>query len=329
MGRITGALGEAVMTAKKTPVALFTYNRPDHTGRLLDSLSRCHRLDEIQLTIYCDGAKSEADRASVEASRTLVQSRAALFKAELVERPEHLGLAKSIVAGVSDLCRAYGRVIVVEDDLVLSPDFIDYMLQALDRYQDAPQVYQVSGFMFPIDLPATTDAIFLPLTTTWGWATWARAWQRFEWQPTGILDALDDPAVQRQFDLKGTYPYTAMLRDRLAGRNDSWGILWWWTVFQKRGIVLYPKESLVVNEGFDGSGVHCGNRTNSGNRAYSVGREMNRPFLFPSDMTTDEVVLGEVIKHMGMKVGSTGRVFGRQLLSKLAKYFAATGSESR
>jgi hypothetical protein len=317
------------MTVQATPVALFTYNRPDHTGRLLDSLSRCHRLDDIQLTIYCDGAKSEVDRASVEASRTLVRSRAGLFKAEIVERPENLGLAKSIVTGVSDLCRVYGRVIVIEDDLVLSPDFLDYMLQALDRYQDAPQVYQVSGFMFPIDLSATTDAMFLPLTTTWGWATWARAWQRFEWLPAGTLDALKDPAVQRRFDLDGSYPYSAMLRDRLAGRNDSWGILWWWTVFQAHGLVLYPKESLVVNEGFDDSGVHCGNRPNSSNRADFVVREMDRPFLFPSDMTTDEVVLNAVIKQMGMKAGSTGRLFGERLLSKLAKYFAATGSESR
>jgi hypothetical protein len=318
-----------IRPGRRTPVVLFTYRRAMHAQRACASLSRCRRLDECQVYLYCDGPNGDEDRAAVEASRRVVREWAPKLRGDVIERPENLGLAKSIVAAVSDLCRVHGRVIVIEDDLVLSPDFLDYMLQALDRYQDAPQVYQVSGFMFPIDLSATTDAMFLPLTTTWGWATWARAWQRFEWLPAGTLDALKDPAVQRRFDLDGSYPYSAMLRDRLAGRNDSWGILWWWTVFQAHGLVLYPKESLVVNEGFDDSGVHCGNRPNSSNRADFVVREMDRPFLFPSDMTTDEVVLNAVIKQMGMKAGSTGRLFGERLLSKLAKYFAATGSESR
>src|SRR5690349_10933969 len=119
-----------------TPLALFTYNRPQHTQRALSALERCSRLEECDLHIYCDGAKHRTDEAAVVSSRQVVREWAARFGAAVFERTENLGLARSVVAGVTDLCDRYGRAIVLEDDLVVSPDFLNYMLQALDRYQD-------------------------------------------------------------------------------------------------------------------------------------------------------------------------------------------------
>ena len=184
------------MTA--TPIALFTYNRAEHTARVLNSLANCARLDECSLHIYCDAPKREEHAAGVEASRDVVRAEAPKFGATVIERDVNFGLARSIVEGVTDLCDRYGRVIVLEDDLVLSPSFIDYMLQALDRYADEANVYQVSGYMFPIMQPEDTDAFFLPLITTWGWATWRRAWQIFDWDASGALERLKDPSLRRR-----------------------------------------------------------------------------------------------------------------------------------
>lgn len=243
-----------------TPIAVFTYNRPEHTRRALTSLSRCARLDECPVYVYCDGARAPNHMARVDATRQTVRAWAAEHQATVVERPHNLGLARSIVTGVTDLCQHYGRVIVIEDDLVVSPDFVDYMLQALDRYAGCPVVYQVSGYMFPVEHPPTPDAFFLPLTTTWGWATWQRAWQHFDWTARGWEQRLSRPPVRLRFDLDGSYPYFAMLKQRLQGRNDSWGVLWWYAVFSAAGLVLHPRRSLVWNGGFDGSGTHCGDR---------------------------------------------------------------------
>ena len=243
---------------KKTPVALFVYNRPSHARLALESLSRCKRLDQCSLRIYCDGARNDTDTEDVAAVRRVAHEWADRLGGEVVEREANLGLARSIVTGVTDLCKSHGRVIVLEDDFALNPAFLDYMLTALDRYADEPNVYQISGYMFPVEHPAKPDAFFLPLTTTWGWATWARAWLIFDWDATGAREKLSDPKVRRSFDLDGSYPYSAMLEQRLRNENDSWGILFWWAVFKAHGLALHPRESLVWVGGFDRSGTHCG-----------------------------------------------------------------------
>ena len=241
----------------KTPIALFIYNRPEHAELALESLSKCARLDECDVRIYCDGPKTEADTAGVAAARKVARRWRDQLKAELIEREQNLGLAQSIVNGVNELCDQYGRAIVVEDDFVLSVGFLNYMLQTLDRYADEPNVYQISGYMFPVNHRSELDAFFLPLTTTWGWATWKRAWQIFDWDASDAAERLQDPKTRRAFDLDGSYRYSEMLEQRLRNENDSWGLLFWWAVFKAGGFALHPRESLVWVGGFDRSGTHC------------------------------------------------------------------------
>jgi hypothetical protein len=215
----------------------------------------------------------------------------------VIEREENQGLARSIVTGVTELCAACGRAIILEDDLVLSPVFLDYMLQALDRYAGEPNVYQVSGYMFPISHAPKPETSFLPLTTTWGWATWQRAWQAFSWDVPSAREHLADPDFRRRFDLDDSYPYSTMLEQRLADQNDSWGILWWYTVFNRRGLVLYPRLSLVQNLGFDGSGVHCGTSNQDVSQAVVPDRLLP-PFTFPDAVEMDEEVFERVKAYM-------------------------------
>lgn len=159
----------------KTPLALFVYNRPEHTQRMLASLELCSHLDECQVYFYCDGAQIAEQSKGAESVRGIVKIWGNRHDAIIIERSENLGLAQSVVGGVTELCREYGRVIVVEDDLVLHPQFLNYMLQALNRYENDERVAQISGYMFPERHPKCPDAFFLPFITTWGWATWARA----------------------------------------------------------------------------------------------------------------------------------------------------------
>lgn len=259
-----------------TPLAIFAFRRPEHLRRLLASVAACLRLDECAIAIYCDGPCGPDDAVAIEATRVVAREWASAHGARVVECSENAGLARSIVGEVTALCAQHGRVIVLEDDLEVSPDFLRFMLAALDYYEDAGEVLQVSGYMFPVDHPGESDALILPLATTWGWATWARAWNRFSWEPAGARTRLADEDCRRRFNLDDSYDYSALLEARLDGRNDSWGVLWQWAVFESGGVVVHPLETLVHNLGFDGSGTHCGDGTQARPAAFAPLRENPR-----------------------------------------------------
>jgi len=245
------------MPSGRAPIGLFAYNRPAHVVRALRALARCPELADSPITIYCDGPKSGADdaaRARIAEKRRAVRVLAPAH-ARVVEREANLGLARSMRAGVSELCDAHGRAIVVEDDLEVSSTFLAFLDAALDRYADEPRVMQVSGYMFPFDI-TRDDALFLPSISCWGWGTWARAWAKLGSGASSYERLARDPALRRRFDLDGAYPYFEMLRAQHRGEVDSWGIAWYLDVFANDGLVLYPRESLVANRGHDGSGAH-------------------------------------------------------------------------
>ena len=298
--------------SRKTPVAVFLYNRPNHANLALESLSRCRRLDECSVEIYCDGPKNAEASEQVTAVRQVAREWASRLGAKVIERETNIGLARSIVSGVTELCNRHGRVIVIEDDFLLSPSFLDYMLLALDRYANESNVYQISGYMFQVRHSSKHDAFFLPLTTTWGWATWSRAWKIFNWDATDAQDLLRDPEVRRRFNLDDAYPYAEMLEEKLEGGNDSWGILFWWAVFKTGGLVLHPEKSLVWNGGFDETGTHSGDRTWS-NQSWSEiadDTESTKSFLLPEEIVTDQAAFRKIIRFLRMEQ-SEGNLFAR------------------
>ncbi len=238
------------------PIAIFCYNRAQHLERCLSALAQNAPAVESELFIFCDGAKSEASAEAVAETRRVAHSATGFRKIHLRESSANLGLSHSISGGVTELCGRFGKTIVVEDDLVVSPTFLDYMNESLRRYEGNEEAMQISGYMFPIDFGEPPRAFFLPLTTSWGWATWQRAWRQFSNDPARVDLTTFDEESEHRFNFDGSYPYARMLRARIAGLNDSWAILWWWTVFRKKGLVLFPSRSLVSNIGFDGSGTH-------------------------------------------------------------------------
>lgn len=281
----------------RTPLALFTYNRPQYARLALGTLARCTRIDECQIYIYCDGAKTTEQATAVEQSRVIVRAWAEKFGAIVIERNENLGLARSIATAVTELCEKFGRVIVLEDDLQVSPDFVDYMLQALDRYADESRVYQISGYMFRIKNPAQPDAFFVPLTTSWGWATWNRAWHAFDSDAAAAaVEKLADPQVRRRFDLDNSSDRATMMHQRAVNQNDSWAILWWWAVFQINGLVLYPRKSLVWVGGFDDSGTHnrAASKVHQDDLELFSRNRLSQPIRLPAKIIADDTVFDKI-----------------------------------
>lgn len=239
------------------PIALFAYNRPAHLRQTLEALRKNELAAESDLHIFSDGPKSSKDAPMVETVRACLKDVPGFRSTTVIEHPTNLGLASSIIHGVTTICGRHGWIIVLEDDMVTSPWFLRYMNEGLATYELDPEVISIHGYIYPVRVPLP-ETFFLRGADCWGWATWARGWQHFNPDGAALLANLEERQLTHAFDFDGAYGYTAMLRDQIAGRNNSWAIRWHASAFLLDKLTLYSGRSLVQNIGLDNSGTHCG-----------------------------------------------------------------------
>lgn len=251
------------------PVVLFAYRRPDHLKQALASLAACTGAQSTEITIYCDGPKEESDREAVNEVRQLAKAVQGFNQVRVIERERNLGLAESVISGVSEVLTHCDRVIVMEDDLVVSPDFLEYMNQALDLYKNDDQVISIHGFMYTVP-PTLPPTVFLRGADCWGWATWRRGWDLFESDSSKLLKQLEKSPDRDDFDFGGAFPYLQMLRDQAEGKIDSWAIRWYASAFVANKLTLYPGQSLVQNIGQEGSGTHSESAISHESRSHEI-----------------------------------------------------------
>ena len=239
------------------PILLFVYNRPEHVRRNIQALLKNELAAESELFIYSDAAKDETSQAAVKEVRAFIRSIQGFKKITITERAENWGLARSIIDGVTTLINRYGRVIVLEDDLVVAPHFLQFMNDALETYRDEERVGHIQACDFT-HAPFLPDTFLIKWTGSWGWGTWDRAWKHFNADGKALLTELESRKLTYTFDFNGKYGYTRMLRRQIEGKNNSWAIRWNASLFLKDILSLNVGKSLVQNEGFDGSGTNCG-----------------------------------------------------------------------
>lgn len=245
------------MTNTYAPILLFVYNRPEHVRRNIQALLKNELAAESELFIYSDAAKDETSQAAVKEVRAFIRSIQGFKKITITERAENWGLARSIIDGVTTLINRYGRVIVLEDDLVVAPHFLQFMNDALETYRDEERVGHIQACDFT-HAPSLPDTFLIKWTGSWGWGTWDRAWKHFNADGKALLTELESRKLTYTFDFNGKYGYTRMLRRQIEGKNNSWAIRWNASLFLKGILSLNVGKSLVQNEGFDGSGTNCG-----------------------------------------------------------------------
>lgn len=245
------------MTNTYAPILLFVYNRPEHVRRNIQALLKNELAAESELFIYSDAAKDETSQAAVKEVRAFIRSIQGFKKITITERAENWGLARSIIDGVTTQINRYGRVIVLEDDLVVAPHFLQFMNDALETYRDEERVGHIQACDFTHD-PSLPDTFLIKWTGSWGWGTWDRAWKHFNADGKALLTELESRKLTYTFDFNGKYGYTRMLRRQIEGKNNSWAIRWNASLFLKGILSLNVGKSLVQNEGFDGSGTNCG-----------------------------------------------------------------------
>ena len=243
------------------PVVVFAYKRADKIKKCLRALEENILADKTRVYLYADGAKSDKDRSDVEETRNCIrrfEKKHGFAELTVRYRECNMGLANSIISGVTEIIEKYGKVIVVEDDLITSTDFLMYMNDALSYYKDIKEIGEISAFTHPLKgLQRYEHDIYITRKAEcWGWATWKDRWELADWEMSSYPVFLKN-RQKREFE-KLQKGINNMLCMQMEGKLDSWAVRWCYSLFMNNRLTVYPKISRARNIGFDGSGVHCG-----------------------------------------------------------------------
>lgn len=240
------------------PIILFTYNRPWHTHQVLSALQKNDLSDQSVLYIFSDGGKDFEDEKLVEETRKILDNTTGFKEVTVVKRPVNFGLAANVIDGVTTIVEKYGKVIVLEDDLITARSFLTFMNKALNVYEEVEEVAHIHTFCYGgLNLP---DTFFIKWVGSTGWATWNDSWKLFRPNGEKLLAEIKEKKLAKTFDFNGKYPYTRMLRRQIDGKNNSWAIRWNASLFLENKLSLNTGKSLIYNIGFDGSGSHSGSQ---------------------------------------------------------------------
>lgn len=243
-----------------TPVVVFVYNRPEHIKKTIEALAKNYLADETEVYIYADAAKNEKSIEKVRLVREYIDSleEKNLFKSLTIKKAKsNKGLANSIISGVSEIIKKYGKVIVVEDDIVSSPDFLQYMNDALDYYEKNEKIWSISGYTFNIDIPKNYKSeIYLSYRgCSWSWATWEDRWEKIDWNVSDYKEFKKNKVLRKRLN-RGGRDMANMLDFQMQGKIDSWAIRWCYTQSKLDMLTVYPVVSRIKNIGLDTTGTH-------------------------------------------------------------------------
>jgi GT2 family glycosyltransferase len=292
------------------PIALFVYNRPQHTERTLKFLKQNEFAAESRLFIFSDGPKTAEDEDKVTAVRELLKNIDGFKSVELIERKENMGLANSVIAGVSRLVKDYKQVIVFEDDLITSPYTLSYFNDALTRYRNEKQVMHIGAYMYHLKDTNLPETFFYRAATSWGWATWDRAWQHFEPNIDTLMSRFD-AKKRAAFSIDHTMNFWKQMQDFKSGKNNSWAIRWYASIFLNGGLTLNPSHSLVNNIGHDGTGVHSGI-----NDIYNVIINPKPVINFPEEIKEDPQAYKAIKEFLSTRKGSLWQRLKRYVVQR-------------
>ena len=230
------------------PVIIFAYKRLDTLQQTIDSLKKCDLADESEVIIFSDAAIGDADFEQVAIVRQFLKELVGFKSIKLNFLEKHKELANSIIDGVTNVINQYGKVIVMEDDLQSSKNFLVYMNKALDRYENSAKVFSILGYCFPIKIPQNYkfDVYFIPRASSWGWATWNDRWKSIDWQVSDYSDFRKSKKNILEFNQGGS-DLSRMLERQMKGKINSWAIRWAYHQYKIKGLAVCPIISKIKN----------------------------------------------------------------------------------
>ncbi|RBL90341.1 glycosyltransferase [Chitinophaga flava] len=238
------------------PIALFVFNRADKTQKTIAHLLQNAEAPASDIYIFSDGPRSEKDVPGIREVREYLKTVTGFKSVTVIEQEVNRGVSGSIVPGVTMVVNKHGKVIQIDDDMLVVPHFLKFMNDALDYYENDDRVACICGLLYPVKkkVPPT---FFIRGADCAVWATWKRAWDLYEPDGQKLLNEIEKKKLSFLFEFHGSFPYIQMLKDQIAGRNDSWAVRWYASAFLHNKYTLYPGESLVKDNGRDDSGTNC------------------------------------------------------------------------
>jgi hypothetical protein len=276
------------------PIALFTYNRPEHTRQTIEALAANEGARESDLFVYSDGPRAADSAASVQAVRDYLRTVTGFRSVAVIEREQNLGLADSVIDGVTGVLSRFGSVVVMEDDLLTTRNFLAFVNAALSVYEPRRDIFSVTGYNYPLRIPSTyrEDAYLSYRGSSWGWGTWHDRWSLVDWSVSDYPEFAVDPRAQSLFR-RGGDDLPQMLEMQVSGGLDSWSIRFNYAQCKHDAFCVHPVLSKVQNIGFDGTGVHSG-----ASNDYDVQLDPgDRPFHLRPDLAVDASVLRAFDRH--------------------------------
>lgn len=239
------------------PICLFTYKRLDCTIQTLKALQKNQLADLSTLYVFSDGAKSEHEWEGIGQVRNYLDGVKGFKEIVRIDRDDNYGLANSIITGVSDVVKQHGKVIVLEDDLITTPNFLSYMNGALEYYQNKSKVFSIAGYTIEVQAPNNYpfDVYAVPRTSPWGWASWEDRWNTVDWQVSTYDTFKDNPKMRKAFNQGGS-DLANMLDRQMNEKLDSWAIRWGFQQFNNQQLTIFPTVSKVRNIGFGKEATH-------------------------------------------------------------------------
>lgn len=279
------------------PIVLFAYKRCDTLIQTVEALKKNYLAADSELIIFSDGPKNETEFQRVNEVRDYLKKVNGFKSVRIIVSPINKGLANSIIDGVSELFINYEALIVLEDDLISTPNFLDFMNQSLVMFHENKNVFSISGFSFNLDAQHYDyDTYFLNRGWSWGWATWKDRWEHVDWEIKDYDAFIKNKAEQRKFSQGGS-DLNGMLKKQMTSHFDSWAIRWFYNQFKRNGITLYPVNSKIVNNGFGRDATHT---TGSAERYIpNLDNENKTTFVFDTTTEITRVFQDKFIIKMG------------------------------
>lgn len=238
------------------PIIIFAFNRPESLKTAVRALLQNPEAKDSDLFVFVDGPRNDAEKAKTDATADYARNIKGFKSISVTESSQNKGLGDSIIAGVSQIINRYGTAIIIEDDLIVQPNFLRFINLGLDKYKDEKEVFSICGYTNKIKLPKgyTHDAYFCTRSSSWGWATWKDRWDSIDWK----LEPWDKyTELKKEFNRWGGSDCFGMLEGWKQGLNRSWAIRFCFNQFLQNKLSLFPVKSLVINDGFDGAGTNC------------------------------------------------------------------------
>tara|TARA_B100000131_G_scaffold318823_1_gene363475 strand:- start:5542 stop:6534 length:993 start_codon:yes stop_codon:yes gene_type:complete len=242
-----------------SPIVVFGFNRPNHMNEMLKSLSNNIESKNSKIIFYIDGFDGKNDE-NIKKTIEVVKKNWVFGEKIINIREKNYGCKFNIIEGISEVLSSSKSAIILEDDLILSKNYLNFINSSLNKYEAEEKVWSISGWAHPQLITTRGGSSFSTLTSPWGWGTWSENWDIFiknKYYEKNLIPGLSKKE-RKEFLFYGFANYwEEAIKKDLEGENSVWDAYWYQAIYLNKGFTLFPNTSHVQNKGFDGSGLHC------------------------------------------------------------------------